>query len=452
MALAFIPMMKKRWVTKLKSTSTIRCHCEFNRKIHEEDLAHRAGFLTPLDPRLICSAFVNSCKGQEGLDTPLKQSYMKNIFKLIFTSTFLFFQLAQGESLSIAEQGYFFVGGEYSQNAQGQRIRTQQMFVQYQKPALQKYTFPIVMWHGGGQTGTNFLATPDGREGWATYFVRQGFSVYVVDQPARGRSGFFSEVYGKTRKPNAQAMSDRFTAPKLKGQYPQAQFHTQWPGAGVMGDPVYDQFFSSQVEDIEDVNSIEKLNLAAGVALIEKIGPSVLLTHSQSGSFGWLIANARPELVKGIVAIEPNGPPLYEMTLERNGEDFYKDGPIGRVWGISRLPLTFNPPVQQPQDLKLLRQSKPDGDNLVKCWVQPQPARELPLLKGKPILIVSSHASYHVPYDHCTAKFLSDAGVQNTYVRLPDIGIKGNGHMMMLEKNNLEIAQYLSQWIMSNIK
>ncbi len=109
MALAFIPMMKKRWVTKLKSTSTIRCHCEFNRKIHEEDQAHRAGFLTPLDPRLICSAFVNSCEGQEGLDTPLKQSYMKNIFKLIFTSTFLFFQLAQGESLSIAEQGYFLL-------------------------------------------------------------------------------------------------------------------------------------------------------------------------------------------------------------------------------------------------------------------------------------------------------------------------------------------------------
>jgi len=80
----------------------------------------------------------------------------------------------------------------------------------------------------------------------------------------------------------------------------------------------------------------------------------------------------------------------------------------------------------------------------------------LPQLKGKPILIVSSHASYHAPYhapyDHCTGKFLSDAGVQNTYVRLPDIGIKGNGHMMMLEKNNLEIAQYLSQWVKSNIK
>jgi pimeloyl-ACP methyl ester carboxylesterase len=247
-------------------------------------------------------------------------------------------------------------------------------------------------------------------------------------------------------------MSDRFTAPKLKSQYPQAQFHTQWPGTGVSGDPIYDQFFSSQVEDIEDVNVIEKLNLQAGVALIEKIGPSVLLTHSQSGSFGWLIANARPDLVKGIVAIEPNGPPLYEMALEKNGEDFYKDGPIGRVWGITRLPLKFTPPANQAQDLNLVRQAKPDAENLVRCWVQPTPARELTQLKGKPILIVSSHASYHVPYDHCTAKFLSDAGVPNTYVRLPDIGIKGNGHMMMLEKNNLDIAKYLKTWVSEHIQ
>jgi pimeloyl-ACP methyl ester carboxylesterase len=375
------------------------------------------------------------------------------LFQKLFMSALISAALQVGaEPLSIAEQGYFFVGGEYSKNAQGQQIRTNQMFVQYQKPAVQKYPYPVVMWHGGGQTGTNFLATPDGREGWATYFLRQGFSVYVVDQPARGRSGFFTDVYGKTRKPNAQAMSDRFTAPQLKAQYPQAQFHTQWPGSGVAGDPIYDQFFSSQVEDIEDVNVIEKLNLAAGVALIEKIGPSVLLTHSQSGSFGWLIANAKPELVKGIVAIEPNGPPLYEMNLEKEGEDFYKDGPIGRVWGITRLPLKFNPPAQEAQDLKLVRQAKPDAQNLVRCWVQPTPARELTQLKGKPILIVSSHASYHVPYDHCTSKFLSDAGVSNTYVRLPDVGIKGNGHMMMLEKNNLEIAQFLTNWITGHIQ
>jgi hypothetical protein len=47
---------------------------------------------------------------------------------------------------------------------------------------------------------------------------------------------------------------------------------------------------------------------------------------------------------------------------------------------------------------------------------------------------------------------LSDAGVSNTYVRLPDVGIMGNGHMMMLEKNNLEIAQFLIKWIGLNIR
>ncbi len=60
---------------------------------------------------------------------------------------------------------------------------------------------------------------------------------------------------------------------------------------------------------------------------------------------------------------------------------------------------------------------------------------------------MTSEASYHVPYDHCTSRYLTQAGVKNQFVRLPDVGIKGNGHMMMLEKNNLEIAKYLDGWI-----
>ena len=38
---------------------------------------------------------------------------------------------------------------------------------------------------GGGQTANNFESTPDGREGWATNFLRAGFAVYLVDQPGR---------------------------------------------------------------------------------------------------------------------------------------------------------------------------------------------------------------------------------------------------------------------------
>ena len=69
-----------------------------------------------------------------------------------------------------------------------------------------------------------------------------------------------------------------------------------------------------------------------------------------------------------------------------------------------------------------------------------------------PILIVVSEASYHAPYDHCTSEFLKQAGVENEFVRLQDIGIRGNGHMMMLEKNNLDIAAYLVGWTQKNIR
>jgi len=47
---------------------------------------------------------------------------------------------------------------------------------------------PIVIFHGNGQTGTDWLQTPDGRAGWAYYLVKQGYVVYMVDYPARGRS------------------------------------------------------------------------------------------------------------------------------------------------------------------------------------------------------------------------------------------------------------------------
>ena len=91
---------------------------------------------------------------------------------------------------------------------------TGQMYVQYQIPQNRTQPYPVVMWHGGGQTGTNFMGTPDGRKGWGDYFLQRGYAVYIVDQPARARSGYFTEVYGKTRRPNTGAMSERFTAPE----------------------------------------------------------------------------------------------------------------------------------------------------------------------------------------------------------------------------------------------
>src|SRR5438874_4770869 len=100
-------------------------------------------------------------------------------------------------TLALSAFGNFFVGGSYDE-AHAARHHIGQMYVQYLIPAELKHPFPIVLVHGGDQTGTGFISTPDGRPGWAQYFVRMAYRVYVVDQVARGRSAFIPEVYGAT--------------------------------------------------------------------------------------------------------------------------------------------------------------------------------------------------------------------------------------------------------------
>jgi pimeloyl-ACP methyl ester carboxylesterase len=87
----------------------------------------------------------------------------------------------QGEPLVIADQGHFFTGIQRVEKPFG-LVPTGQMFVQYQIPADRKHATPIVMVHGGGGQGLDYLTTPDGRPGWAEYFLRQGYAVYVVDR------------------------------------------------------------------------------------------------------------------------------------------------------------------------------------------------------------------------------------------------------------------------------
>jgi pimeloyl-ACP methyl ester carboxylesterase len=350
--------------------------------------------------------------------------------------------------LQIADQGCFYAGGRYVEGANGRSLLGQ-MFVQYQVPAKRRYPHPVVMIHGGGQTAVNFISTPDGRRGWADYFLASGYAVYLADQPARGRSGYF-DGYGVSAHRDAGTVAGRFSAPETKKLWPQATLHTQWPGAGREGDPAFDQFYASQVASMTDIAALEAMMRDAGAALLDRIGPAILLTHSQGGPFGWTIADARPMLVKGILSIEPNGAPVYEQKF-KGPPDWFEDESITRPWGITRGPLAFEPPAKEASDLKFERQAKTDGPGLVRCWLQADAPRKLAHLAGIPILIVTAEASYHAPYDHCTSLFLKQAGVEHDFVRLADVGIRGNGHMMMLEKNNLQIAQFLREWVEKKI-
>src|ERR1041385_6379662 len=64
------------------------------------------------------------------------------------------------EPLAIARQGYFFAGGKYS-NDNNRSAMSGQLYVEFQIPAKQTHTWPIVMIHGGSRTGTNFTGPPD---------------------------------------------------------------------------------------------------------------------------------------------------------------------------------------------------------------------------------------------------------------------------------------------------
>ena len=76
----------------------------------------------------------------------------------------------------------------------------------------------------------------------------------------------------------------------------------------------------------------------------------------------------------------------------------------------------------------------------------------LPKLRAIPVAIVTAEASYHAVYDHCTAKYLTQAGVTNTFIRLEHEGIHGNGHMMMLELGSDAIAGVVQRWLASHVK
>jgi len=338
-------------------------------------------------------------------------------------------------------QGYFFVGGRYVETEKGP-LMTRQMYVEYHLPVVQKHPYPIVMIHGAAQTGTNFTGTPDGRKGWAQFFVERGYAVYVVDQPARGRSAYLDSLGSNVRFSSAQ-LEQRFTAHEKFNLWPQAKLHTQWPGTGQRGDPTFDQFYASQVQYIGSGAVTQELNRDAGAALLDKIGPAIVMTHSQSGAIGWPIADARPKLVKGIIAAEPSGPPFANAVFSSEP---------ARLWGVTDIPMTYDPPITEAKQLTVVQEATADGPNLERCRLQAAPARRMPTLAGVPILIIAAESSYHAVYDHCTSKYLAQAGVPNTFVRLEDVGIRGNGHMLMIEKNNLEIADFIAKWVEKSVR
>lgn len=338
-----------------------------------------------------------------------------------------------------AATGHFFVGGTVGGEESSHFIKNQ-MLVEVYVPTKQKHEFPLIFFHGAGQTNLNWMETPDGRMGWKDYFLEEGYIVFLVEQPSRGRSPYHPSVNGPQIYAPIEKLKKRFTS--SSGNWKESKMHNQWPGNGsCTEDPDFWQFASSQVEYLASNTESQQLILNNAAQLLNKTGPAILLTHSQAGPFGWLIADAYPDRVKGIVALEPSGPPFS------NG----KNDTLKPNFGITDLPLHFSPKVTNATDLEK-EWFVPQKEGIKAGWMIKKHSYTLPNLQEIPILIVTGEASYHRCYDELTSEFLSRVCVPHDHVCLDEVGIHGNGHMMMMEKNNLEIAGYISNWLQQHVQ
>ncbi|OXV10886.1 hypothetical protein Egran_01353 [Elaphomyces granulatus] len=341
-------------------------------------------------------------------------------------------------------RSYWYVGGWYVKGTSG-HVFTNQMYVEKLSPVCNNCNlkqYPIVFIHGQAQTGTNWLNKPDGSQGWTSYFLSQGYEIFILDQTSRGRSPWLPGSDNLTTY-SAELLQQRFTAPELYKLWPQASFHTQWPGTGVMGDKIFDTYYSSTVQFLASTTDQQSTVKAAGVALLDRIGtPVILLSHSQGGLMPWLIADARPNLVHAIVSLEPTGPPFQEAIFSNTS---------ARPYGLTDIPITYSPPVTNPS-VDLVQQTiASTSPNSSQCIIQadkPSP-RKLSNLQKVPVMVLTTEASYHALYDWCTVKYLRQAGVQTDHVNLPNLGLHGNGHMVFMEKNSEEVAALVQLWIES---
>jgi len=277
-----------------------------------------------------------------------------------------------GPVLDIADWSYYWYGVEHATLARGTVINGSQMYVEHWIPTAVRHPFAIVLIHGGYGQGTDWISTPDGRRGWASQFLEQGYRVYVVDRPGQGRNPHHPFIHGLN---DPQAPTFEGVARRIGALGPT---HTQWPGAGNAADPAIAQVVASLGQPMANNPITQGVWRSRGAMLLDDIGPAVFVTHADGAVFAWVTAQERPALVKGIVAIEPP-------------------------------PLTALPAI--------------------------------------PIAIVTADASPAAATDPGLVSTLRGAGAAVEHIRLAEHGVRGNGPMVMMEKNNREGLQPVLAWL-----
>lgn len=327
-----------------------------------------------------------------------------------------------GKPIMIQEQGSFAAGGSVltapgvfdpkSTSTAGNTVHGDHCYVQYQIPPNPRQ-YPLVMLHGGGQMGKTWEQTVDGREGYQTIFLRRGFSVYILDQPRRGRAG--QTTVGRNLVP-APRDQELFVAWRL-GIWPNFYPNTAFPN-----DPEsLNQFFRMMTVD---TGPGDRDVITDGIAAVfERTGPAVLLTHSASGILGWLTAIKQPK-VKAIYAYEPTD---YAFP---DGEVPAPDPATIGSGGAAMPPLSV--PAADFKKLASIPIVIEYSDGI------PTSPSPYPLLESW---------RHRVEIGKQMRDALNRHGGDASIVHLPEVGLHGNTHFSFADRNNVQVADLLSQWL-----
>jgi pimeloyl-ACP methyl ester carboxylesterase len=311
-----------------------------------------------------------------------------------------------GGPLELSDAGSFFVGGQSIQSSHlgtgpagptpPGEIMTGQMYVQFMIPKTISGP-PIVLVPGSGHTGATYETTPDGREGWATYLARKNFPVYIVDHAGRARSGFDPSPVNRAKTDAAGVPEFPIATRERAWQFFRvgATYPTPHPGTQFPVEAL-DAYFSQLVPNTESTlpgggaNTVKAL-----AALLDRIGPAVVLVHSQSGAYGLDLVRTRGDKMRALINVEGNCAPVAADEIAGR----FKAVPLLSVWG------DFSEGAPGP-----------NGDARRNGCV-------------------------------ATVNALKQAGGNARFLKLPEAGQKGNSHMLMLDKNNLAVADLIIGWI-----
>ncbi|KAI9172266.1 putative secreted lipase [Paramyrothecium foliicola] len=380
----------------------------------------------------------------------------------------------------------FFVNIEWELGSTNKNAKNilGQMYVESLEPQAKHQPYPIILIHGDQHTGQIWLTKPDGCPGWASYFSKQGYHVYVVDLPPVGRSNYLNCVNYTTREiqpgpspRDAFFVERELTAPSrrlVKQQaYPTAKFHDKWPGSGRRGDPIFANYCASLVT--MPVRRTERQTLAQNAlqALLQVTGRAVLVGEGAGATAAWLATDVQADLVQAVVAIEPSGPPCGTPLDKNKSADVrtytenIRHDPNSRPYGLTDIPLSYDPPANldysfaltfaqssAPLDVKVVNRSDGKGSCVVQKDLpasegQRSAARQLLHLRKVPHAIITAPASPHSTFDWATVEFMRQAGAQVDWLKLDMLGIYGNGHLMFLETNSDVVAGTVDSWIRS---